>query len=73
MTLSPGCKCDNVERETHLAAGEGAADYAETILALDTPEGKRRRMVVGVSRPTSESQMWSLVRERIREQQVTPE
>jgi hypothetical protein len=53
--------------------GEGAADYAEIILALDTPEKERRRMVVGVSRPTSESQMRNLVRERIREQLATPE
>jgi hypothetical protein len=47
--------------------GEGAADYAEILLALhaDTPEP--RRMVVGVSRPTSESELRSVMRERLRE------
>ena len=53
--------------------GEGAANYAEIILALHTDEPQARRMVVGISRPISESEMRDVMRERLRVQLQTQE
>jgi hypothetical protein len=52
--------------------GEGAANYAEIILALHADEPQPRRMVIGVPRrPISESEMRQVMRERLRLQLQT--
>lgn len=48
--------------------GEGAANYAEIILAFHADDPDPRRIVVGVSRPISESEMRHVMRERLRDQ-----
>jgi hypothetical protein len=47
--------------------GEGATDYSEVTVMLDRPGSNPSRVIVGVRRHASESQIRQVVREQLRD------